>query len=269
MIINGNTKIAALIKYKPQALEAIVSISPKFVKLRNPLLRKMIAARASIAVAAKIGGCKIDDFFKKLQPLGFEIDNTAPATIQKDSNKPFPDFLKNLHTEKIIELDVRPLIEAGIDPLDEIIQRLNKVQTGGVLKIVNSFEPVPLIYLLERRGFESYTELITEDFVQTYFYKQNQGIKPTIDENIFLEGWDGKLNEYNGSMVTIDVRDLEMPLPMYAILEALETLPHDQALYVYHKRIPVFLLPELKERNLNFRINEVSQKEVHMLIYKD
>lgn len=72
--INANTKIAAILKQHPDALEAIISISPKFNKLRNPLLRKLMASRASISMASKIGGCSVNDFFEKLQPLGFVID---------------------------------------------------------------------------------------------------------------------------------------------------------------------------------------------------
>ena len=60
-----------------------------------------------------------------------------------------------------------------------------------------------------------------------------------------------------------------MPLPMHTILEALETLPADKALFVYHKRIPVFLLPELEERKFSYRIKEISNAEVHLVIYKD
>ena len=41
--INANTKIASIIKQHPGALEAIVSLSPKFEKLRNPILRKFTA----------------------------------------------------------------------------------------------------------------------------------------------------------------------------------------------------------------------------------
>ncbi|WP_462239030.1 DUF1858 domain-containing protein [Ferruginibacter sp.] len=62
MTINANTKISSLLKYNADALEAIVSISPKFTKLRNPILRKVIAARTSIAMASKFGGCSVDDF---------------------------------------------------------------------------------------------------------------------------------------------------------------------------------------------------------------
>jgi hypothetical protein len=56
---------------------------------------------------------------------------------------------------------------------------------------------------------------------------------------------------------------------MHTILEALETLPLGKALFVYHKRIPVFLLPELEQQGFNYRIQEISDAEVHLLIYKD
>lgn len=59
-----------------------------------------------------------------------------------------------------------------------------------------------------------------------------------------------------------------MPMPMLTILELLENLPEDNALYVYHKRIPVFLLPELADRKLDYRIMEISEGEVHLLIFK-
>ena len=59
-----------------------------------------------------------------------------------------------------------------------------------------------------------------------------------------------------------------MPMPMMTILETLETLPEQKALYVHHKRIPVFLLTELKERNFEYRIKEIQEGEVYLLIFK-
>jgi hypothetical protein len=55
---------------------------------------------------------------------------------------------------------------------------------------------------------------------------------------------------------------------MMTILEALDKLPADHALFVYHKRIPMFLLPELAERNFDYRIKEIGEGEVHLLIFK-
>ena len=42
MTINANTRIASLLKGHPGALEAIVSISPKFAKLRTLFLRDVM-----------------------------------------------------------------------------------------------------------------------------------------------------------------------------------------------------------------------------------
>lgn len=270
MIINLNTKIGALIRHKPEALEAIVSISPKFTKLRNPLLRKVIAGRTSIAMASKIGGCGVDDFFNILKPLGFEIDNGAATLAEKVEIKPVPDFLKAIDPDKIIELDVRPAIEAGKDPLNIILQKVKALEAGQILKIINSFEPTPLMHLLGRQGFESYAEVITDELVQTYFCKKaNRPLTLTNNVSSNPEGWDEILQRFKEKLETIDVRQLEMPLPMHTILEALEALPSEKALFVHHKRIPVFLLPELEERKFNYRIREISDGEVNLLIYKD
>lgn len=59
MVINSDTKIAAILKQHPDALEAIISIDQKFGKLRNPLLRKLMAGRTSIAMASKIAGTEL------------------------------------------------------------------------------------------------------------------------------------------------------------------------------------------------------------------
>jgi hypothetical protein len=81
--------------------------------------------------------------------------------------------------------------------------------------------------------------------------------------------WDALLKQFENNLEKIDVRHLEMPMPMMTILEALETLPGNKALYVHHKRIPVFLLTELKDRNFEYRIKEVQAGEVYLLIFKN
>lgn len=269
MRINANTKIASLVKQHPDALEAIVSISPKFKKLRNPLLRKVIAARTSIAMASKLGGCSIEDFYKKLQPLGFEIDDATDAVFIAAESKPVPDFMKKITADIIIELDVRPVIESGEDPLNTIVQKVKSLQKGDVLKIINSFEPTPLIHLLGKQGFESFTEVIDAEIVHTYFYKNTAIAAPVPVVTNNASDWDEVLQRFVNNLETIDVRNMEMPLPMHTILESLQNLPVNKALFVYHKRIPVFLLPELDAQQFSYRIKEISDSEVHLLIYKD
>ncbi|MBS1683092.1 MAG: DUF2249 domain-containing protein [Bacteroidetes bacterium] len=267
--INVNTKIATILKEKPNALEAIISISPKFNKLRNPLLRKLMAPRTSISMACKIAGCSTADFFDKLLPYGFSVDRTIKQE-EKNDKHPIPDFMKNVSDEAIIELDVRPIIEEGNDPLSLILKTIKHLKSGQIFKLINSFEPVPLIQLLEKQGYESHVESISSELTITYFHKKdNQTFcEPeirTADEN----DWESILQIYIGKIATVDVRQLEMPLPMMTILSELDNLATDQALYVYHKRIPVFLLPELRERKFDYRIKELSENEVHLLIFRN
>src|SRR5690348_4667314 len=103
--INANTKISTLLKDHQGALEAIISISPKFTKLRNPLLRKLMASRTSIAMASRIGKCSVNEFFEKLQSLGFVIDRNAEEERDHQQQEA-PPFMKKVSEGNIVELDV-------------------------------------------------------------------------------------------------------------------------------------------------------------------
>jgi uncharacterized protein (DUF2249 family) len=269
MLINKQTKISALLNHHPDALETIVKLSPDFRKLRNPVLRKLMAGRTSIAMAAKIGGCRPEDFFEKLKPLGFEINlQTTEAEESSGESRPIPAFLTELKEGELVPLDVRPMLEDGKDPLRLIQQQVKALKTGQVLKIINSFEPTPLLKLLEKQGFQSYVDHIDENWVETYFYKSAGASAPALEAvPSAASDWEEIEKRFEGKFIVIDVRHLEMPQPMMTILEALEKLPPGQALYVHHKRIPVFLLTELKERNFEYRIREISEAEVHLIIF--
>lgn len=265
--INANTKIAFLLKENPAALDAIISISPRFNKLQNPLLRKLMAGRTSIKMASKVGGCTVDDFFKKLEPLGFIIDNQTVADDGSDQNR-IPEFVHKTKAGDVVDLDVRTEIESGNDPLNHILKAIKQLPSGQVLKLINSFEPVPLMLLLEKQGFESYSDPVGDNLVYTYFHKKQDDQLQDVDISNAGEGWDEMMEKFKEKMVTVDVRHLEMPLPMLTILEALENLPNEKALYVIHKRIPLFLLPELADRKFDYRIKEVADGEVHLIIFK-
>jgi uncharacterized protein (DUF2249 family) len=269
MVINSQTKIAALLKHHPDALEAIVSLSPDFKKLRNPILRKLMAGRTSISMASKIGGCRPEDFFEKLKPYGFEADGAAEPEEELAEQLPVPDFVKNLQADHIVVLDVRAMLAGGTDPLKHIQQTVRQLAPGQALKIVNSFEPTPLIKLLEKQGFQSYTGIVEKDLVETYFSKT----EGTADLSVAVaattgDDWEQLMDRYEGKLQEIDVRHLEMPAPMMTILEALEQLPPAKALYVNHRRVPVFLLNELKDRGFEYRIKETGSEQVYLLIFK-
>lgn len=55
-------------------------------------------------------------------------------------------------------LDVRPILAAGEEPLELIIETAVGVSEGEVLEVTAPFEPVPLYAVLGARGFAHLTE---------------------------------------------------------------------------------------------------------------
>lgn len=264
--INPHTRIAFLIKNHPDALEKIISISPRFNKLRNPVLRKLLAGRASISMAAGVAGCTVQEFMDHLKPLGFHSTSMQPVAEEKKR----PQMLVGIQPGLIIEFDVREILQKDHDPLPHILKMLRSLREEQVLKIINSFEPLPLMTLLGKQGYGSYSEMIDTQLFHTYFFREGKDpvIPETRIENRSAD-WEKLLRQFLGKLEIIDVRQLEMPGPMMAILEALDKLPGGKALFVHHKRIPLFLLPELAERKFSYRLKEISENEVHLLIFRE
>lgn len=268
MKINSKTTIGKIVNHNSDALNAIISINSKFEKLRNPVLRKLIAGRATIEMASKIGNCSVEDFYKVLIPIGFELDDIKMEN-KNENEKKVPDFVNSVPKDKIIDFDVRPILASGTDPLKHILEKIKTINKGEVLRIINTFEPVPLIMLLGKKGYETYSDVQNSNYTETWFYKLNDTSEDnSIPATENSADWESFLKKYKDKITALDVREMEMPLPMMSILDKLENLETGYALYVYHKRIPVFLIPELKERGFDFRTKEISENEIHLLIFK-
>lgn len=267
--INPQTKISALIKANEMVIDALAALNPHFNKLRNAVLRKLLAGRVTIEDACKISGCRVEDFMMKMAKIGFEVGSSTFITTQNEQeNKP-----EIYHNLEATTLDVRPMLANREDPLKIILKATDNLAQGQCLKLINTFEPIPLIRLLSKKGFNCYIERLQPDLVISWFVK-NHTVPPDIKEletslpQSQLE-FDLKLQSFTSDKLeTIDVRELEMPLPMLTILDHLENLPADKALFVLHKKIPVYLLPELQERGFKYLLQEMGDEKVNMLIYK-
>ena len=260
-IISADTRISALIRANPAAIDAIASINSHFRKLQNPFLRKFLAPRVTIGEAAKIGRCSLEDFFEKLKPLGFIIDYGTEKDQAKQEEQQIPVVYHKT-------LDVRSHLAEGKDPFGSIMSTVAELNTGEVLLLVNTFEPVPLIRILTERGYGIQLITINSEEVHTYI-ECLPGATPgkskgnTVSDTDFEK----KLESYGGRITKIDVRALPMPQPMVRILEALTMLDDNGVLFVHHKKVPLFLLPELKEQNYDHVLRHVAD-EVELLIYK-
>lgn len=261
MTITSQTKISALIKANPAVIDAIASINAHFKKLHNPILRKILASRVTIAEAAKIGKVDISLFFERLKPLGFTCDDSK----QQHAEKPTSVAIEPPVFE--VQLDVRSDIDSGEDPFLKILDNLSKIEVGTTMLLVNSFEPVPLIRILEDKKFEISVFHVSDDEVHTYIKKTNKDWHHLNNAVADDMAFDNLAKHYEGRLSKVDVRSLPMPQPMMMILKSLEALNPGMALLVHHRKVPMMLLPELTEKKFSYAIRHIDS-EVHLIIYR-
>ncbi len=267
MKIDQNTKISTILKENPDAIDVIAGINKHFRRLQNPILRRALAKRVSIKDAANIGGVSVELFLRKLQEIGFEIEQPQKAEKNHQETKKMESIKDKKPT---IILDVRPDIEAGNDPFKRIMATIKELKEGDILKVINSFEPIPLINLLRQKGFSAEVERPEPGLVITYFRKEknaqtpdpNQGPPPHKDD------FDKAVHSFGPNLKVIDVRMMEMPEPMVTILSELEKLPKGHGLLVHHKKFPKFLMAELNTRNYKLIEKRIDPNNIDLIIFK-
>jgi len=172
---------------------------------------------------------------------------------------------------KIIELDVRPILAGGVDPFKTIMEKLEELENSQSLLIINTFEPIPLLNIIKEKGYTYNTERPEEGVVHRTI-KLDKEHTPVDDSTVKPSGDNMDFNavslRFEGKMVEVDVRDLEMPLPMVTILEEIEKIDEGTALYVHHKRLPQYLLPELEKREFSYVHQEIDESNIKLIIFK-
>ncbi len=85
MELNAKTKIDDLLKQYPFLLDFLITLSPHFKNLKNPLIRKTMGKVATLKQAADIGGLDIEGL---ISTLTAEIDKQTVADAGSDKSAP-------------------------------------------------------------------------------------------------------------------------------------------------------------------------------------
>lgn len=272
MEIDLNTKISVIIKSNPEAIDAIASVNKHFLKLKNPLLRKLLAPRVSIQEAAKIGGCDPTILLEKLLDLGFTIkENADPFSLDQSPAENSVDTIPDDYSKKTI-IDIRPWLKDEIDPLPIILKELKSLSPSEFLTVISPFRPTPLQKLLAAKNYTSICKEKRNDLFETSFFQSNH----KLDEQAFesqplahLTTDFASIKEFFASKTkVIDVSTMEMPLPMVTILNELEYLDSSHALLVKHRKFPQFLIAELEQRGYAYQYHEIEANNSEFIIYK-
>lgn len=165
-----------------------------------------------------------------------------------------------MNTEKIVELDVRPILASGKDPFMDIMGKVKELKNGETLMIINTFEPVPLYTVLGKKGF-GHKSVNENGEWKIYFFKEsNSSAEEEVSGN--------SKPEFNEEIFELDVRNLEPPEPMVKILETLPKLSDDTILLVHHHREPLMLYDKLIERGYNAVANKIEDNYYKIVITK-
>lgn len=149
--INLQTKVADLLEAYPGVESVLLSLSPAFQKLRNPVLRRTVARITSLQQAARVADIDPSDMIARLrQAAGLPPTDMGLHTEAVDDEE-MPSWYAPDHVVK--QLDAAALIERGDVPLQPILQAAHSLQAGQVLVVKTPFRTVPVVDRLRQQGF--------------------------------------------------------------------------------------------------------------------
>lgn len=257
-MISGDTTIERLLAEHPRLLEFLATYHAHFALLRTPEHRRVMAPRVTVAEAARIAGVAPDELVAALsRAAGVTAPAAGCAEAPARARDPAPTARPAiLDTLEAVQLDVRPDIRGGQEPFARIMAAVKGLGPGQALVLRAPFEPIPLYDVLGKRGLAHWTDRHTPDDVTVWFYRAAGPAETAIPRAPVAPPL----------VVTIDVRGLEPPQPLMAVLDRLETLAPDGTLEVLHERRPMFLYPQLEDRGFQHETEEVGPGLVRIRI---
>jgi uncharacterized protein (DUF2249 family) len=260
-MISCDVTLDRLLERHPGLVDVLAGIHPHFQRLRNPLLRRLIAPRTTVAEAAAMAGMSPGDLLVLIRRAAGEEGPEscghvpAPEADRARPRAPRPDELDRLRP---VLVDVRDDIRRGLEPFARIMEAARALGEDEALVLRAPFEPVPLYGVLGRRGFAHWSERLAEADWAVWFFRSSAAAAPGRAH--------GEAGGPAARAVTVDVRGLEPPQPMLRVLERLDALEPDQELVVVHDRRPMFLYPQLDDRGFVHETRDVGPGHVEIRI---
>ena len=256
-MITADTNLARLLDEHPGLVEVLAGYHDHFARLRDRMLRRVMAPRVTVGQAAGLAGVPVADLVATLRRAIGESEDTAtlaspaPSVVEPG---PRPAQLDRL---RVVEVDVHDDIRRGEEPFARIVAAAKALGAAEALVIRAPFEPVPLYDVLGRRGLAHWTEQLAAGDWRVWFHLGASAPVPAAPVSTRADA------------ATLDVRGLEPPLPMVHVLERLDALAPGDALTVLHERRPLFLYPQLDARGFRHETDESEPGLVRIVIRRE
>ncbi|HEX5959369.1 MAG TPA: DUF2249 domain-containing protein [Hyphomicrobiaceae bacterium] len=149
-------------------------------------------------------------------------------------------------TASLVELDVRPILKAGGEPFQKIMETVAILGPGQGLRLIATFKPVPLFGVLGSKGFSHEERELGDGDWEVLF--RPAGTAAAEEEAPGTTAPAPDAAAWPAPIRHLDNRDLDPPEPMVRILAATEAMNEGEVLLGLLCREPIFLLPELAKR---------------------
>ncbi|WP_372649116.1 DUF1858 domain-containing protein [Draconibacterium sp.] len=143
LIITPKTKIFDLLEDYPQLEDILIQAAPPFKKLKNPVLRKTITKITTLSQAATIGGLKVEELINKLRT---EVGQANVEVVGDEGENYVTEKPSWFNENNVAEtIDIREMLNAGDQPVHEVMSAIKKLNDTEILKVVAPFVPAPLL----------------------------------------------------------------------------------------------------------------------------
>lgn len=166
--ITPQTRVGDFLNNYPEQEELLLSLSPAFNKLRNPVLRRTIGRVATFQQIAVVGNIPLDEIINTLRKATGQTQNFEETIMQNDLTQK-PDWFATEHITDV--LDAREMLQAGQHPLAEVLSKTSKMPEGQIFELITPFVPMPLIEKITASGLKAYISETGSAEFHSYFYK--------------------------------------------------------------------------------------------------
>jgi len=169
LLITPKTKIYDLLESYPELEEVLISYSPEFKKLNNPVLRKTIARITNISQAALIGGLNVE---KLVNSLREKVGQGSIEQIDDSGTKYLTVCPSWFNKDSVVDtIDIREMLNRDEQPVHEVMAAIKKLNENEILEIIAPFVPAPLLDKTISLEYKHWLSKISPGEYRVYFRK--------------------------------------------------------------------------------------------------
>jgi len=169
-VLTGASRLSEALALHPSVLELVVGLAPADLsRLRNPLLRRLVTRRMTLARVAQLGGLSLTRLLAEIRAVAHL--QPAPARLAGE-----PEWTR---APRLQVVDIEEHSEKlEMDPVQLLMFVLRRVVHGEVVLFKHPFEPQPLYEIWRKMGIEFHARPVGPDEWWIFLRRRPAGERP-------------------------------------------------------------------------------------------